>query len=345
MCGGDVLVESAPMSVKHVLTQIRIRGNHMDDKAKLKTVNHFFKVQGKSTNRCLDPSESCDQPAIRAHSIPGGTVLDRIAENGHVVMPQLKLSVPPPAEIEFKSVGRNKATTFTGLCSSHDNNIFRPIDDALPDPADTSHLFLLAYRAVLREYHVCLQNGLRFQSTYQKRVEVGLSPGDEPCDFGMFATAHLGNAFECYEYKRHFDRWFLASEWQQLDHHVIVLEKQPATVAVCSMFSLDDVDAPETPRVTLSIYPSGDDVVVVFSATSSDASFVAAYLDRILRSDGQFQKYLLSKLILHSCDNFVMVPSYYDSLPQDQKDAICQFYVDTIQVNAEDHEDQRLYLF
>jgi len=143
----------------------------MDDKATLETINHFFKVHGTSTDRCHEPTEKCEQEAIRAHSIPSGTVLGRLTREGHVVMPQMKLKVPPPAEIEFKRVGRNKATTFSGLCAQHDNYIFHPIDDRLPDLAGQSHLFLLAYRAVLREYHVVLQNALRFQSTYQKRVE------------------------------------------------------------------------------------------------------------------------------------------------------------------------------
>ena len=40
-----------------------------------------------------------------------------------------------------------------------------------------------------------------------------------------------------------------------------------------------------------------------------------------------------------------MAPTYYDALTQDRKDAIRQFYVDTILENAEDHEDERLYLF
>lgn len=317
----------------------------MADKAKLETVNHFFKVQGKSTNRCLEPTERCDQLAIRAHSIPSGTVLERMAENGHVVMPQVKLSYPAPPEIEFRLTGRNKATTFSGLCSLHDNNIFRPIDDGLPELGNLSHSFLLAYRAVLREYHVCLQNAWRAQSTYRKRIDVGLSSGVEPCDFGMLATDRIGNAFECYEYKRRFDRWYLNSDWAQLEHHTIVLKDQPATVAVSSMFSLDDVDAPETPRVTLSLYPHGDDVIATFSAIPTDAPFVRAYLHRILNSSGHFQKYLLSKLILQSCDNFVMVPSYYDSLPPANKDSLHQFYVNTLFANLEDHEDERLYLF
>ena len=40
------------------------------------------------------------------------------------------------------------------------------------------------------------------------------------------------------------------NDWSQLQHHIIVLKRQPASIAVSSMFSLDHVDAPETPRVT-----------------------------------------------------------------------------------------------
>jgi hypothetical protein len=161
----------------------------------------------------------------------------------------------------------------------------------------------------------------------------------------MFATAHLANAYECYEYKRQFDQYYLSADWSQLQHHIIVLKDQMPSIAVSSMFSLDDLDAPETPRVTLSVFPAGGQVMIAFSAVPRDAPFATPYLDRILCSDGQFQKYLLSRLILQSCDNFVMAPTYYNSLTQERKDAICQFYVETIVENAEDHEDERLYLF
>ena len=40
-----------------------------------------------------------------------------------------------------------------------------------------------------------------------------------------------------------------------------------------------------------------------------------------------------------------MAPAYYESLTLDGKDALCQFYVDTILDNAKDHEDKCLYLF
>lgn len=317
----------------------------MHDKATLETIHHFFKVHGKSTNQCQGPKENCKQPAIRAHSIPSSTVLSRLSRKGHIVMPQLNLKAAGPSEIEFKCIGTKKATTFSGLCAQHDNDIFRPIDHGMPDVADQTHLFLLAYRAVLREYHVVLQNAIRFQSTYQKRIEVGLSSGSEPCDFGKFATAWLCNAYECYEYKRHFDHAYLAWDWSQLKHYVLLFQNQSPSIAVSSMFSLDEVKSPETPRITLSIFPIESDVVVIFSAIPRDIKYVDTYLHRVLTSDSYFQKYLISKLILQSCDNFVIDPRYYDSMPQERKAAIFQFYVDTSFQNAEYHEDERLYLF
>jgi len=313
--------------------------------ATLETINYFFKVHGKSTDQCHEPTATCSQRAIQAHSIPSGTVLNRLARDGHVVMPLVKLKMPWPAEFEFKRIGKNKATTFTGMCAQHDSGIFRPIDEGLPVLGDPSHLFLLAYRAVLREYHVVLQNAIRFQSVYQKRVAVGLSPGDEPCDYGMFATGHLVNAYDTYQYKRQFDTAYLTNDWSHLKHYILVLKDQAPSIAVSSMFSLDDVAASETPRVTLSIYPAAPDVVVVFSALPRDAPHVDNYLHRILSSESYFQKYLLSKIILQCCDNFVIDPQYFDAMPQDKVAALRNFFVDTISKNAPAHEDGRLYLF
>jgi hypothetical protein len=315
------------------------------DTANLEAINHFFRVHQSSTDCCHEPSETCRQPAIRAHSIPNGSVLSTLMDDGHIIMPQMKLKKHQSPEIEFKRVGRNKATTFSGLCSTHDNAIFRPIDTEKPNSNDRSHLFLLAYRAVLREYHACLQNGLRSQSVYQNHVELGLSSNTEPSDLGMLAIANLANAYESYEYKKVFDLAYLSSDWSQFMHHVIVFQNQPATIAVNSMFSLDGIDAPVTPRVTLNVYPTDGDVIVIFSATATDAPFVAGYISPILSAEVYYQKYLLSKLILQSCENFVIAPRYYDSLPQESKDALLRFFIDSIQHNAENHEDERLYLF
>ncbi len=125
------------------------------------------------------------------------------------MMPQLRQRLPEAPEINFVRVGINKATTFTSLCSSHDNEIFRPIDVTSPDYTQERHLFLLAYRAVLREYHACLEGALRLQSGYQKRVELGLSSQGEADHSGLLAASHLVNAYELHEYKETLDTSYL----------------------------------------------------------------------------------------------------------------------------------------
>ncbi|MEN8251285.1 MAG: hypothetical protein ABFS32_20305 [Bacteroidota bacterium] len=108
---------------------------------------------------------------------------------------------------------------------------------------------------------------------------------------------------------------------------------------------MDEIDVTETPRLTLSLFPANGNVLVAFSFVENVAPYVNTYLDRILSSDGYYQKYLLSKLILQSCENFVISPTYYNALSQDHKDALLKFFVDTIEGNDSDHEDENLYLF
>ena len=43
---------------------------------------------------------------------------------------------------------------------------------------------------------------------------------------------------------------------------------------------------------------------------------------------------------LSSSDNFVIDPQYFDSLPQEQKETIGQFYIDTVISNVENHDDE-----
>ena len=313
--------------------------------AQLEVLNHFFRVRAAHLNRCHEPDEKCTEPAIRAHSIASGNVLKRMSHDGHVVALQLRLRHPHPPEVRFHRIGNNKATTFTGLCARHDNALFRVIDDHLPDIKDAEHLFLLAYRATLREYHVALEAACMVQSTYLKRVAVGLSPPSEPDPTGLLAIDQLHKAYDCYEFKRNFDQLYLANDWNNLEHRVLVFPSQSPSIAVSSLFSLDELDAPHLPRVVLNVFPSNANVVAVFSAIPKDAQFADVYLQRLLTAEPYLQRYLLSKLILQCCDNFVVHPHYYASMSLERRAAVCGFFSLTLLKNEEDHEDRRLYLF
>ena len=317
----------------------------MSGKQPDEVVRHIFKVFSKTTHQCMEPNETCTKPAIQSHSIPNSNVLSRLSRDGHVVAPKVKISLHSPPEVMLNPVGKNKATTFTGLCSDHDNDIFRPIDIVVPDIENSMHLFLLAYRAVFREHHAVIQSAIRIQSTYSKRVESGVDPADESSDFGLLASSHLCNAYETYTYKRRFDVMYQKLNWTGLKHRIVVLDCQVPTVAVSSMFSMDNIDSDEVPRICLSVIPREGDVVVIFSCVPEDEFAMVDRIDRIMSSTGYYQKYLISKLILANCDNFVLSPDYFDALTEDRKEAIRLLCARMDIFNSDDYEDENLYLF
>ena len=89
----------------------------------------FSKAQtARPFSICMCPWEECERKAIRAHSVQNSRVLDQLQRNGHVVMPRLHTTFSTVPEFKFAEVGRNKATTFTGLCAAHDAKLFAPIE-------------------------------------------------------------------------------------------------------------------------------------------------------------------------------------------------------------------------
>src|SRR4029077_17430376 len=88
----------------------------------------FVNAQKRGFDKCLPPSMDCEDEPIRAHSIQNARVLDLVQTDGHVLMPRYKLG-RGELKLEFAKVGRNDATTFTGLCAKHDSELFKEIDN------------------------------------------------------------------------------------------------------------------------------------------------------------------------------------------------------------------------
>ncbi len=306
----------------------------------------YIQIMKLRVRRCLEPTERCQKDAVLAHSIQNATVLGEISQDGHVIVLGLRHRTNGLPSVVWERVGRNKASTFSGLCSEHDNSIFRPIDQSSPDLSNPGHLFLLAYRSVLRETHACLEAAIRSQMLYQKRIEQGRSPRDQPDDAGMSATATISNAYDCHLYKRKFDEAFLEREYDMILHETLCFDSAPPSIAVSSVFSLDDMPLPDdVARVVLNVFPMHGKTHIIFSFLKNDADITAQYLGRIRSATGLYQKYLISKLILQHCDNFVMAPPYYQALSDTRRGRIREFFASTILQNRHDYEDENLYLF
>jgi hypothetical protein len=298
--------------------------------------------------RCLEPTELCKKNSIRAHSIQNKRILSQMVSRGHVVMIKLSPDLSQSrAVIDYKYVGRNMATTFTGLCSKHDNSIFRAIDRTEVDFTNQEHLFLLCYRAVLREFHATLRAGLLNQGLYSEKVELGLTRGDIPTNDGLLATWFVSNSYEFYLYKRLFDELLLSRMFDQVQHRLIVLKNVEPTIAVSSVvgYSSAAINKEDNERIILNVFPEGRDMCILFSCHSKDASYVDFHISDILTSEGDLQKYRISKYVLACCENLVIHPTYFEKWPDEKKDIVKWFYAKTITQDLDDYENELLYLF
>ncbi len=142
----------------------------MDVKSFLK--GSFFKSIKTNLKNCWPPNGSCNSKPIKAHSIQNSRVLELLNSNGHLIMPQEKFVHKGEIPIVgFSEIGRNEASTFTGLCGTHDKEIFAPIDDFELDLNNSQQLFLLAYRSIIKKMHSLALSMLMVEKIYEDQVK------------------------------------------------------------------------------------------------------------------------------------------------------------------------------
>lgn len=187
----------------------------------------------------------------------------------------------------------------------------------------------------------------KLQSTYQRRISVGWDTGNEPEPAGMAAIDHMVRAYTTHLYKQKFDQALLAAQYEKVLHDVIELHHSQPTIAVCSLFSLDNIRREDDwLRVALNLVPVNQTVsYAVFSYLTEDAPLARASLGSILNSVSDYQKYALCRLVLNNCENFVISPAYYDTWTSAKRQFVLEYFVSTLRTGNLDVESEHLYLF
>lgn len=303
-------------------------------------MDSWFKLRVKTARiwnegwgRCLEPRWQCANKPVKAHSIQNARIIDRLAENGHVVTISSTFHPTTPPCPDFRRVGRNKATTFEGLCAEHDSEIFRRIDAEPIRTGDAEQLFLLSYRAATRELHTTMAVAYRAQASYKAAVELGLSPGDRPCKRGMFAVQRMAISYDTFRYRSYFDEDLLAGRYDRVCHKVLDVPCARPTLAVSSLFSIDSVrSGDDCLLMSLSILPlESSRTVAVFSWRDFDGEAANAWLSKSVPEgeDVQMLRRWVSRIALEYCENIIFAPSLLDSFSADEREKIRTFYVVT----------------
>lgn len=124
------------------------------DNLELKTARELGQLLRRKTKikECLHPHapQDCKGKIVKAHTVQR-SMLKTIAQNNHVYTPSIDYdAVDRPFCMESK--GLKQASTFTGFCGLHDNELFAPIEKRALE-INEHHSFLLAYRSMAKELY------------------------------------------------------------------------------------------------------------------------------------------------------------------------------------------------
>lgn len=326
-----------------------------------KDPKNFNKMKGAMFNsffvestKCLEPTEMCTEELIDSHSIQDSRILEVLAEDNHVIHITFDKSCiskstqdnPITPYCKYDSISIHKASVFKGLCNKHDTEIFRPIDVEVLDMDNKEHVFLLTYRSVMKELSTKIKVAGMTQSNFLSKVDLGEIPGDVPTIEGMYAVQLYASAYEMYEYKKLFDEKYLSKDFDSLYSRYLILDGNP-TFATSAVFTPMEMalkeDADE--KLCVNIFPYQEKVFVLFSCLNEEAIYLDKYVDEIFEATDYYQKYLISKLVLRNCENTVFSPRYFNGWSQPKKDAILDYFHDTMYGDLADYENTELYLF
>jgi len=136
--------------------------------------------------QCLHPNQKeCDQKIIKAHAIQNNRILNKVAEEGHVI------TMDGTSNLIFQGTqtkGRKIATTFTGFCKYHDKVLFQAIEDK-DFTGSEDQVFLLTYRTMAWHYHKKMEqinaNSIQYNKMYERGYDLENSEGFRLYDTGL----------------------------------------------------------------------------------------------------------------------------------------------------------------
>lgn len=283
---------------------------------------------------CLAPDgakDRCSKKVVRAHTVPKSSSLQAIARNGHVYsfVPSMENLEKNRGKLLPELVGINRASTFTGFCSEHDNRLFAPLEKR-EFVADEEQCFLLAYRALARE-------------CYTKEASASLGQLRQQADKGrsrdaqqqlqalmfLFDVGVRAGVRDNRLYKEQFDKMLEAQDFRQLRSYVICLESPPPVMCSAAFFPEEDfsgcllqdiADLEATPDLmSVTSFASGKSGYVVFSWLEQCDKSCLPMINTLSKVPDEQLASALTRLFFEHIENVFLQPDWWESLDDAQK--------------------------
>jgi len=268
---------------------------------------------------CFHADGQCSSRIVKAHSIQNKRVLSRISRDGDV----LTFRKSPGEEHQLKPVGKGIASTFTGFCSTHDLEIFKPIDNFDYSLGNVEQEFLFAYRAYARGYNAKV-------SSIIATVQLACSKPEhfEGNGHKIMVDAAKGSIPYLRILEKHkIDlNYYLDTEIFSGIHTVKFVFGKEYPIAASSMFyiimdmegniinNLSSTRNYISPSL-LTIFPQHGKTFVLLSWLKKDKTMFDRLEAQILDCKSDRQKVIVSNILATSVENTAVSPQYWEILP------------------------------
>lgn len=277
-------------------------------------------------NMCLHPVGDCSGVICNSHSIQQSK-LSAIAKAGYVYSVEFDLGeiVKKPLLDNLKRLHIEKATVFRGFCSTHDADLFRPIETQ-DFQCTSEQLYLYFYRAICRELHVkhCIAKAditvediARLHPTMPKHIY------EEPINW---RRTHLtAEALKLHLFKVNIDNVLLNGEFRRLKHYVITFKRRPsvlsaaATAPTCDFagkgFRLVSHPLLPYPIMTITTLPTLSGGVAILSWFDNGPVEFDQFCSSLEAVSASKITSSLIRFLFEFCANIAIAPDWWEALP------------------------------
>lgn len=283
-------------------------------------------LRSSKFSACLHPTkQECDKRIIDAHTLQNNGVLSFLAEKGNVVV--IEPGVDKKGIVfNYKEKSKKKATTFTGFCSYHDREVFKPIETEEYNKENVEHNFIFAYRIFAYEYY---KKHVAFKAV-QKMIRK--KPSILKIEMGVrhYRGYQLGIK-DMDAYKEIFNNSLLNKDYSCLFTHVIEFDYR-LPFATCFAFSPyfdfngDDVNLAaminnNEDRLKLNfvtVLPQENKSYILYSwLREDDEHFKSIKRSLETFSKSEIKRYF-NNLIPEYSEHIVFAPRYWNNLTENQ---------------------------
>ncbi len=283
---------------------------------------------------CSHPQASpttCKGGIVRAHTLQLAGVLSTIAVNRHVYGMDTRSQPEPDGTPRYGLIGVRQASTFTGFCSHHDAELFRPLETR-PFGTSKEQLFLLAYRALSKE-------------VYAKRFAVRSVPILRKGDKGKDVQFQVGLQKYLYVHEqvlrlalrdlesswKDYQGAFLSGDYDRFSAYLIFTDKVPDFAASGAMhpefdFQGSAIQNLATPDrldlITYTVLPLHTSGLIAFvwdSGSAPSCQKLAVSLDNIRAVDVPDA---LVRFTYEHFENCFANPHWWESLTDEQRNSL-----------------------